>query len=123
MILEIPRENIDNLLENIKGESSESIRQKVINARNIQKERFKNTNISSNSGMTSRDIDEFINLSSEAKDFLSNAANKLTLSPRLVHRIIKLWRTIADMEWDSELQVKYLAEAMQYRSRTMFVSN
>jgi len=90
MILEIPRENIDNLLENIKGESSESIRQKVINARNIQKERFKNTNISSNSGMTSRDIDEFINLSSEAKDFLSNAANKLTLSPRLVHRIIKL---------------------------------
>jgi magnesium chelatase family protein len=90
MILEIPRENIDNLLENIKGESSESIRQKVINARNIQKERFKNTNISSNSGMTSRDIDEFIDLSSEAKDFLSNAANKLTLSPRLVHRIIKL---------------------------------
>lgn len=90
MILEIPRENIDNLLENIKGESSESIRQKVINARNIQKERFKNTNISSNSGMTSRDIDEFINLSSEAKEFLSNAANKLTLSPRLVHRIIKL---------------------------------
>ncbi|MBQ2600646.1 ATP-binding protein [bacterium] len=90
MILEIPRENIDNLLENIKGESSASIRQKVINARNIQKERFKNTNISSNSGMTSRDIDEFIDLSSEAKDFLSNAANKLTLSPRLVHRIIKL---------------------------------
>ena len=98
MILEIPRENIDNLLENVKGESSESIRQKVINARNIQKERFKNTNISSNSGMTSRDIDEFINLSSNAKDFLSNAANKLTLSPRLVHRIIKLGRTIADME-------------------------
>jgi magnesium chelatase family protein len=90
MILEIPRENIDNLLENIKGESSASIRQKVINAWNIQKERFKNTNISSNSGMTSRDIDEFIDLSSEAKDFLSNAANKLTLSPRLVHRIIKL---------------------------------
>jgi predicted ATPase with chaperone activity len=45
------------------------------------------------------------------------------LSPRLVHRIIKLWRTIADMEWDAELKVKYLAEAMQYRSRTMFVSN
>ena len=110
-------------MENIKGESSASIRQKVINARNIQKERFKNTNISSNSGMTSRDIDEFIDLSSEAKDFLSNAANKLTLSPRLVHRIIKLWRTIADMEWDSELKVKYLAEAMQYRSRTMFVTS
>lgn len=123
MILEIPRENINNLLENIKGESSETIRQKVMKARDIQKDRFKNTNISSNSGMTSRDIDSYINLSWEAKDFLSNAANKLTLSPRLVHRIIKLGRTIADMEWDDELKVKYLAEAMQYRSRTMFVSS
>ena len=91
-------------------------------ARNIQKERFKNTNISSNAGMTSRDIDQYILLSSEAKDFLANVANKLTLSPRLVHRIIKLGRTIADMEGDENLQVKYLAEAMQYRSRTMFVS-
>ena len=121
MILEIPREKIDNLLENTKWESSESIKKKVMNARSIQKERFKWTNISSNANMTPKDIDKFISLNSESKDFLSTAANKLTLSPRVIHRIIKLWRTIADMEWDNTLQVKHLAEAMQYRSKTMFV--
>lgn len=122
MILDIPRENIDNLLENVKWESSQVLRQKVIKAWNIQKERFKWTNIASNAGMWSKDIDKFISLSSESKDFLSVAANKLTLSPRLIHRIIKLGRTIADMEWDWDLKVKYLAEAMQYRDKTMFVN-
>jgi len=121
MILEIPREKIDNLLENTKWESSESIRKKVINARNIQKQRFKWTNIASNADMSSKDIDKYITLTPDTKEFLSLAADRLTLSPRLVHRIIKLWMTIADMEWDDQLQVKYLAEAMQYRSKTMFV--
>jgi magnesium chelatase family protein len=121
IILDIPRENVKNLLWNTKWESSMEIRQKVVNARNIQRDRFKWTNISSNADMWSRDIERFVVLSSDAMDFLATAANKLTLSPRVIHRIIKLWRTIADMEWDSELQVKYLAEAMQYRDKTMLV--
>ena len=121
IILDIPRENVENLLNTVKWESSAEIRKKVVNARNIQKDRFKGTNISSNADMWSRDIEKFIILSPDAKDFLAAAANKLTLSPRLIHRIIKLWRTIADMEWDSELKVKYLAEAMQYRDKTMLV--
>ena len=121
IILDIPREDVQNLLWNIKGESSQEIRQKVINAWNIQKDRFRWTNIASNADMWSKDIDKYVVLSGDAKDFLAMAANKLTLSPRLIHRIIKLWRTIADMEWDSELKVKYLAEAMQYRDKTMLV--
>lgn len=121
MILEIPRENVDKLLDNMKWESSESIRNKVIKAWEIQKNRFKGTSITSNSDMSSNDIDKYIHLSNEVKDFLANAADKLVLSPRVVHRIIKLWRTIADMEWVENLEVKYLAEAMQYRSKTMFV--
>ena len=122
IILDIPRENIDNLLCNTKWESSEVIRSKVIKAWEIQKDRFKGTNISSNADMWSKDIDKYICLSPESKDFLSVAAHKLTLSPRLIHRVIKLWRTIADMEWDTDLQVKYLAEAMQYRDKTMLVN-
>ena len=122
IILDIPRENIDNLLCNTKWESSEVIRSKVIKAWEIQKDRFKGTNISSNADMWSKDIDKYISLSPEAKDLLSIAAHKLTLSPRLIHRVIKLWRTIADMEWDTDLQVKYLAEAMQYRDKTMLVN-
>lgn len=121
IILDIPRENVENLLWTVKGESSVDIRKKVVNARNIQKDRFKGTNIASNADMWSKDIEKFIVLSPEAKDFLATAANKLTLSPRLIHRVIKLWRTIADMEWDPELKVKYLAEAMQYRDKTMLV--
>ena len=121
MILEIPRENIDRLLDTIKWESSESIKQKVIRAWETQKKRFVGTNITSNSDMSSKDIDKYINLSKEAKDFLSNASEKLVLSPRVVHRIIKLGRTIADMDGSEALDVKYLAEAMQYRSKTMFI--
>jgi magnesium chelatase family protein len=71
--------------------------------------------------MSSKDIDEYISLSKEAKDFLTNAAEKLILSPRVVHRIIKLGRTIADMDGNENLDLKYLAEAMQYRSKTMFI--
>lgn len=122
ILLDIPRENIDNLLSDTKWESSESIRWKVSKAWSIQKDRFKGTNISSNADMWPRDIDKYVSLSPAAKDFLSMAANKLTLSPRLIHRVIKLWRTIADMEWDLELQVKYLAEAMQYRDKTMLIN-
>ena len=123
MLLEIPRENIDRLLDNIKGESSQSIRDKIINAWQAQKKRFIGTNITSNSDMWSKDIDQYIILSEDVKKFLTIASEKLVLSPRVIHRIIKLARTIADMEWNENLEVKHLAEAMQYRSKSMFVDN
>jgi magnesium chelatase family protein len=71
--------------------------------------------------MWSKDIDQYIILSEDVKKFLTIASEKLVLSPRVIHRIIKLARTIADMEWNENLEVKHLAEAMQYRSKTMFV--
>ncbi|HKL44342.1 MAG TPA: hypothetical protein VJ892_03620, partial [Candidatus Absconditabacterales bacterium] len=88
-----------------------------------QQKRFADTDISCNSDMGSRDIEKYISLSQEIKEFLSEAAEKLTLSPRVVHRIIKLARTIADMDGNENLEVKYLAEAMQYRSKSMFVDS
>ncbi|MCK9466779.1 MAG: YifB family Mg chelatase-like AAA ATPase [Candidatus Absconditabacterales bacterium] len=121
MILEIPRENIDKLLDNVKSESSQAIREKIIKAWHIQKKRFAGSNIVSNSDMNSNDIEKYIPLSDEIKEFLSTASEKLVLSPRVVHRIIKLARTIADMEGVENLEIKHLAEAMQYRSKSMFV--
>lgn len=121
MILEIPRENIDKLLSKIQTESSSSIRKKVSTARKIQQDRFKNTNIFSNSNMKSKDIEKYIFLSTECKDFLRNATQKLSLSPRLIHRQIKLSRTIADMDESTNINISHLAEAMQYRNKTMFV--
>lgn len=62
----------------------------MIRAWTVQKKRFAGTDINSNSDMSSKDIDKYIKLSSEVKSFLTNAAEKLVLSPRVVHRIIKL---------------------------------
>ena len=121
MILEIPRENIDKILDRGKGESSESMRAKVINARKIQQTRFAGTGIFSNAQMGPKQLEQYITLDEQSKSFLSEASRKLILSPRVVHRTIKLARTIADMEGAVEITVQHLAEAMQYRSRTMFV--
>ncbi|MFZ2150890.1 MAG: YifB family Mg chelatase-like AAA ATPase [Candidatus Absconditicoccaceae bacterium] len=121
MIMEIPRENIEKILDKISSESSQSIKEKVIQARQIQQRRFEKTGIYTNSQMSAKHIEDFIHLDSGSKDFLSQAANKLTLSPRIVHRMIKLGRTIADMQGDGTLTIQHLAEAMQYRSKTMFI--
>lgn len=73
--------------------------------------------------MGAKDIQNLIFLSSECKDFLSQAAEKLNLSGRVVHRTIKLARTIADMNDKENISVQNLAEAIQYRSKTMFIDN
>ena len=77
--------------------------------------------ITSNAQITSKHIDQLIPLNDECKDFLSHAAKKLTLSTRVVHRTIKLARTIADIQAEEHIAVKHLAEALQYRSKTMFI--
>lgn len=71
--------------------------------------------------MSAKDIEQFITLDSESKDFIKQAAEKFTLSGRVIHRLLKLGRTIADMEGTSELKVGHLMEAIHYRSKTMFV--
>lgn len=123
LILEIPRENIDNLLDKVQWESSVEIQKRVINAWKIQQERFKWTNISSNADMNSKDLDVYVELNKEAKDFLSQVSHKFVLSPRIVHRLIKLSRTIADMNQEENVLVKHLAEAIQYRNKKMFIEN
>lgn len=123
MILEIPREDIDKILNNIGEESSLTIRDKVINARKIQQQRFLWLSITSNSQITSKHIDELIPLDDACKNFLSEASRKLTLSTRVVHRTIKLARTIADIQWQDFVTINHLAEALQYRSKTMFVES
>ncbi|MEI6673289.1 MAG: hypothetical protein WCL02_08530 [bacterium] len=71
--------------------------------------------------MTSKYIDELIPLDDGCKNFLAEASRKLTLSTRIVHRTIKLARTIADIQDQEFITINHLAEALQYRSKTMFV--
>lgn len=123
MILEIPRENVDTLFEKIQWVSSELLREKVMHAWEIQQKRYVGTGIFSNAWVTSKEIQKYIVLDEQAENFLKQAAKKLHLSWRVIHRMLKLARTIADVEWVEIVGVPHIAEAMQYRSKTMFVEN
>ena len=97
-------------------ETSEVIKKRVDKARKIQLERYKDCNILSNSELTPKLIDKYCKLDEAGKKILENAFNKLKLSARAYGRILKVARTIADLEDSSNIEVKHIAEAIQYRS-------
>jgi magnesium chelatase family protein len=121
MILEIPRENIDKILDKQKWESSKELREKVYKCWQIQQKRFKWSRISTNSQMWPKDIEKYITISPEAETFLKNSVKSLGLSPRVIHRTIKLARTIADLENIEKININHIAEAIQYRSKNMLI--
>lgn len=97
-------------------ETSEQIRARVNKARKIQVERYKNYNIYSNSELTPKLIDEYCKLDDKGKMLLKNAFQKLGLSARAHGRILKVARTIADLDQKPNIEVNHIAEAIQYRS-------
>lgn len=99
-----------------KIETSEEIKKRVNNARKIQLERYKESNILSNSELTPKLIDKYCKLDSKGKQILENAFNRLKLSARAYGRILKVARTIADLEKSENIEVKHIAEAIQYRA-------
>ncbi len=123
IILEIPRENIDTILEKKKWENSESLRNKVMKAREMQQKRYKWTKVVTNAHLDSKWISKYIKLWEKEEKFLKNAVEKLWLSPRVLHRLMKLARTIADMEGAKNVEISHLAESLQYRQKTMFIEN
>lgn len=103
-----------NSIEQI--ESSEEIKKRVDKARTIQQERYKDSKIFSNSELTPKLIEKYCKLHSREKQVLENAFNRLKLSARAYGRILKVARTIADLDESDNIEVKHLAEAIQYRS-------
>ena len=99
-----------------KIETSEEIKKRVDKARKIQLERYKDKKIFSNSELTPKLIEEYCKLDSKGKQILENAFNKLKLSARAYGRILKVARTIADLDESENIEVKHIAEAIQYRS-------
>jgi len=99
------------------SESSESIRHRVIKARQIQEERFIEWNeVHSNAQMTSKLIRKFCNLDNAGTALIKTAMERLGLSARAYDRILKVSRTIADLDCSESIQPQHLAEAIQYRS-------
>ena len=122
IILEIPREKIDTLLNQTSTKTSVELQEIVLAAWIRQQKRFEdNPSLHSNAQMWSKDIEHYIVLDDACKQFIKQASNSLHLSWRVVHRMIKLARTIADIDGHDVLAVNHLAEALQYRSKDMFV--
>jgi len=95
------------------------IRERILSARTMQAERFSKIKrkIKTNSDMNSKDISNLIELSPEVKDILDKSASRLDLSARAYHRVIKLARTIADLEQKKEIELSHILEALQYRPK------
>ncbi|MBE9491888.1 MAG: YifB family Mg chelatase-like AAA ATPase [Bacteroidetes bacterium] len=107
----------NELVKDKPAEKSEIIRERVIAARKIQETRFKeNKGTYSNAQMSSRLLRKICQINEDGKALLKNAIEKLNLSARAYDRILKVSRTIADLENSPDIQTHHLAEAIQYRS-------
>lgn len=98
------------------GDSSATIRERVIQARKIQLERFSGEGIYSNSAMQPRHIRKFCELDAESENLLERAMLKQGLSARAHDRILKVARTIADLENSQNVESTHISEAINYRS-------
>jgi magnesium chelatase family protein len=107
----------DKLLGQAKETEDHSIRQRVVQARQMQANRF-GSNIKLNADMANADIREKSNLSSESQELLNSAAKSLELSARSYMRIIKVSRTIADLNNSERILEEHISEALQYRSKS-----
>ncbi|MEG0642233.1 MAG: YifB family Mg chelatase-like AAA ATPase [Clostridium sp.] len=106
----------DEITSNQSEETSQMIRNRVEKVRAIQKLRFQNDNINLNSEMSTKHIQKYCKLSVESHMFLKDVFNKLSLSSRGINKILKLSRTIADMDESENINNYHVAEAVQYRS-------
>lgn len=122
IIVEIKKLSEDELLNNEEQEKSSEISRRVTNVRNIQLERFKNKPIEKrlNANMSTLDIETFCLLNSDAEEYLKKAINLLNLSPRGYYKILKVSRTIADLDNSLDIELKHILESLNYRKKDYF---
>jgi magnesium chelatase family protein len=118
--LNVPHVDYETLTEKRKIDTrkkteAEIVRGKVSNAREMQKERFEKRGLLTNSEMSARDIEYCIHISSSVRDLLKQSAEKLNLSPRGYHRLIKVSRTIADLDEAEHIEESHVLEALNFR--------
>ena len=116
---EVPRVEYEKLSDDRPGESSEAVRSRIERAREIQRERFDGTKLFSNADMTPVEIREFCMVEPSAQSLLGTAMKQMSLSARAFHRILKLARTIADLDGAGQIGTSHIAEALQYRPRNL----
>ncbi len=115
--LEVPRLNYDQLSSRRTGEHSATIKKRVLQNRNLQEERFKHKPAHSayNAYMISKEMEKHCTLSAEAEELLKTAILELGISARAYDKILKISRTIADMEGSNTIESHHISEAVGYR--------
>ncbi len=114
--VEVPAVKYSELAADTTGEPSVQVQERVEAARQIQHERFTRTNIHANASMQSKQIREYCKVDDQAQDLLRVAINQLGLSARAYDRILKVARTIADLDQNPNIEAIHVSEAIQYRS-------
>jgi magnesium chelatase family protein len=115
--VEVPAVKYNELASKRMGENSNIIRQRVVNAREVQAARFKGRKgLFSNADMESKEIKEFCQIDQAGAELLKLAMSKLGFSARAYDRILKVSRTIADLGGSADIRTEHLSEAIQYRS-------
>ncbi len=115
--VEVPGVRYSDLAALPRGETSHTIRERVRAARHIQQERFKGRKrIHCNAHMSSRDLQKYASLRPDAQELLKAAVNELHISARAYDRILKVARTIADLDGSAVILSHHISEAVQYRS-------
>src|ERR1051325_5626604 len=112
--IDVPAVNYKELRGGVAPEGSDQIRERVIRARDVQLQRFKGQKLYSNAQMSTSQIRTYCELSPDCERMLERAINQQGLSARAHDRILKVSRTIADLEGTAEIQSKHIAEAIQY---------
>lgn len=114
--IEVQKVEFDQLSDKRKGERSDEIRRRVLKAREIQTLRYRESDIHYNAQMGPKEIENYCELDATSQNLIKTAMEKLNLSARAYDRILKVARTIADLESAENLSSAHVAEAIQYRS-------
>lgn len=114
--IEVAPVEFDQLSDETYGEKSQQIRQRVNDARQLQRQRFEGTGINCNARMTSSMVREFCKLTPTAKKLLKDAFERLGMSARAYDKVLKIALTIADLDHSDIIDSQHIAEAIQYRS-------
>jgi magnesium chelatase family protein len=114
--LEVPRIHYEDLTDNSTGLSTAMMREAIVRAREVQAERFNHLPGMLNSKMGPKEIKQFCQLDARADTMMKMAFKHLRMSARAYDRVLKVARTIADLEQSERVQAHHLAEAIQYRS-------
>lgn len=120
--IEVKKPKYEKICSKVEIEPSSEIKKRVNKARKIQLERYKEHRIYSNSELTTKMVEKFCKIEQGGEELLKNAFKKFKLSVRAYERILKVSRTIADLEGKENIETKHIAEAIQYRCFDKFAN-